>query len=199
MEGQPGALIALWRRIHPGGNPLARIWDRIEAAVLIGVVTAALFGVPLAAAAGSEAYANMMARSAEQLATRHATTAFLLEDAPPGRFQVDDTPSTETAKVPARWVLPDGTFRENVAEADLGAKAGDAVTVWLDDAEQAVEAPVTPIDAASTGIGVGVGVWLFSVTLLAVLYLLVRQLLERARRAAWDREWERFGQDWTRS
>lgn len=199
MEGQPGALKTLWRRIHPGGNPLARIWDRIEAAVLIGVVSAALFGVPLAAAAGSEVYANMMARSAEQVAARHQTTAFLLKDAPPARVQVDGTPSTETVKVPARWALPDGTLREGTAEAELGAKAGDAVTVWLDEAEQAVDAPVTPIDAASTGIGVGVGVWLATVTLLTVFYLVVRQMLERARRSAWDREWERVAQDWTRS
>lgn len=199
MQGQPGALTVLWRRIHPGSNPLARIPDRIEAAVLIGVITAALFGVPLAAAAGSEAYATMMARSTSEAAGRHETTAFLIEDAPPARYGVDGTPSAETAKVPARWALPDGTFREDVAEADLGASAGDAVTVWLDDADAVVEPPVTPIDAASTGIGVGVGVWLSAVGLLAVGYLFARHLLNRARRAAWDREWARVGQDWTRS
>ncbi len=199
MQGQPGALTVLWRRIHPGRNPLARIWDRIEAAVLIGVVSAALFGVPLSAAAGSEAYANMMARSVEQTSDRHETTAFLIEDAPPARFQVDGTPTTETAQVRVRWTLPDGTFREGIAEADLGDESGDAVSVWLDDAEELVQAPVTPVDAASTGIGIGVGVWLFSATLLAAFYLLVRHFLDRARRSAWDREWERFGQDWTRS
>ncbi|WP_181776451.1 Rv1733c family protein [Amycolatopsis pittospori] len=192
-------LVYLWRRIHPGRNPLARIWDRIEGAILIGGITGALLGVPLAAAAGSEAYASAMARSALETATRHSETAFLLEDAPPARFGVDGTPSTETVSVPARWTLPDGTFREDLASADLGASAGDPVTVWLDESDAVVDPPVMPVDAASTGIGVGVGVWLASLVLLAVGYLIARHLLNRARRAAWDREWERVGQDWTRS
>jgi hypothetical protein len=192
-------LVFLWRRIHLGRNPLARVWDRIEAAILVGGVVAALLGVPLAAAAGSEAYATMMARSALETAGRHATTAFLVEDAPPVRFGVDGAPSTETAEVPARWVLPDGTVREALASAELGASAGEGVTVWLDDDFDAVEPPVTPADAARAGVGVGVGTWLTAVSLLAMGYLLARQLLNRARRAAWDREWERFGQDWTRS
>ncbi|RSN55996.1 hypothetical protein DMH01_29720 [Amycolatopsis sp. WAC 04182] len=187
-------LVFLWRRIHLGRNPLARIPDRIEAAILVGGVVAALLGVPLAAAAGSEAYATMMERSALETASRHSTTAFLLEDAPPARVGVDGTPSAETASVAARWALPDGAFQEALVTADLGASAGDAVTVWLDESGAVVEPPVLPMDATSTGIGVGVGVWLAAVTLLAGGYLVARQLLNRARRAAWDREWERFGQ-----
>ncbi|WP_340684228.1 hypothetical protein LCL61_38100 [Amycolatopsis coloradensis] len=188
-------LVFLWRRIHLGRNPLARIPDRIEAAILVGGLVAALLGVPLAAAAGSETYATMMARSALETASRHSTTAFLLEDAPPARIGVDGTPSAETASVPARWALPDGGFREAPVAADLGASAGDAVTVWLDEAGAMVEPPVLPMDATSTGIGVGVGVWLAAVALLAAGYLVARRLLNRARWAAWDREWERFGQD----
>ncbi|WP_410665873.1 hypothetical protein [Amycolatopsis sp. lyj-84] len=189
------SLLFLWRRIRPGRNPLARIWDRIEAVILVGGVAVALLGVPLAAAAGSEAYAAMMERSALETAARHSTTAFLLEDAPQARVGVDGTPSAETASVVARWALPDGTFREEPVTADLGASAGDGVTVWLDEAEAVVDPPVTPMDATSTGVGVGVGVWLIAVTLLAAGYLIARHLLDRARRAAWDREWERFGQD----
>ncbi|WP_410605909.1 hypothetical protein [Amycolatopsis sp. lyj-90] len=189
------SLLFLWRRIHPGRNPLARIWDRIEAVILVGGVAVALLGVPLAAAAGSEAYAAMMERSALETAARHSTTAFLLEDAPSARVGVDGTPSADTASVKARWTLPDGTYREELVTADLGASAGDGVTVWLDDAEAVVDPPVTPMDATSTGVGVGVGVWLIAVTLLAAGYLVARHLLDRARRAAWDREWERFGQD----
>lgn len=184
------SLVYLWRRIH-----LGRGWDRVEAAILIACVLIALLGVPLAAAAGSEAYATMMARSALETASRHSTTAFLLEDAPPARVGVDGTPSVETAPVAARWALPDGRFQEARVASDLGASAGDAVIVWLDESGAVVEPPVTPLDAASTGIGVGVGVWLGAVTLLAAGYLLARHLLNRARWAAWDREWERFGQD----
>ncbi|MFC9250348.1 Rv1733c family protein [Amycolatopsis thailandensis] len=193
------SFVFLWRRVCPGRNPLARITDRIEAAILIGGVLAALLGVPLAAAAGSEVYATMMARSDFETATRHATNAVLLEDAPPARVGVDGTPSAETARVRARWELSDGTFQDGLATADLGASAGDGVTVWLDESDAVVAPPVMPLDAASTGIGVGVGVWLVGVTLLASGYLFALRLLNRARRAAWDREWERLGQDWTPS
>ncbi|MFI7123545.1 hypothetical protein [Amycolatopsis sp. NPDC049868] len=189
------SLVYLWRRIHLGRNPLARGSDRVEAVILVFCVLIALLGVPLAAAAGSEAYATMMARSAVEMASRHSTTAFLLEDAPPARVGVDGTPSAETAQVAARWVLPDGGLQEAPVTADLGASAGDAVTVWLDESGAVVGPPVMPMDATSTGIGVGVGVWLSAVTLLVAGYLLARQLLNRARWAAWDREWERFGQD----
>ncbi|OXM49263.1 Rv1733c family protein [Amycolatopsis alba] len=189
------SLLFLWRRIHPGRNPLARISDRIEAAILVVGVVAALLGVPLAAAAGSEAYATMMARSAFETATRHPTTALLLEDAPPAQLGLDGTPSAGTARVAARWPLSDGSFQQGLATADLGASAGDGVTVWLDEADAAVDPPVMPLDATSTGVGVGVGVWLAGVTLLAAGYLLALRLLNRRRRAAWDRAWERFGQD----
>ncbi|UUV34943.1 hypothetical protein NQK81_16300 [Amycolatopsis roodepoortensis] len=188
------SLVYLWRRIHLGRNPLARGSDRVEAAIVVFGVLIALLGVPLAAAAGSEAYAAMMERSALETASRHSTTAFLLEDAPPARIGVDGTPSTETASVAARWALPDGRFQEARVASDLGASAGDAVTVWLDESGAVVEPPVMPLDATSAGIGVGVGVWLAAVTLLAAGYVLARCLLNRARWAAWDREWERFGQ-----
>ncbi|MFJ8914002.1 hypothetical protein [Amycolatopsis sp. NPDC102389] len=189
------SLVYLWRRIHLGRNPLARGADRVEAAILVVGVLIALLGVPLAAAAGSEAYATMMARSAVETASRHSTTAFLLEDAPSARVGVDGTPSAETARVPARWALPDGGFREAPVISDLGASAGEAVTVWLDESGAVTGPPVLPLDATSTGIGVGVGVWLGAVTLLAAGYLTARHLLDRARSAAWDREWERFGHE----
>ncbi|EMD24086.1 Rv1733c family protein [Amycolatopsis azurea] len=193
------SFVFLWRRIHPGRNPLARITDRIEAAIIVGGVLAALLGVPLAAAAGSEAYATMMARSVFEAATRHSTDAVLLEDAPPSRIGVNGTPSTETARVPARWELSDGAVREGLATADLGASAGDRVTVWLDESDAVVAAPVMPLDAAGTGVGVGVGVWLIAVTLLVSGYLVALRLLNRVRLAAWDREWERLGSDSTPS
>ncbi|MEV7551359.1 hypothetical protein AB0N89_17185 [Amycolatopsis sp. NPDC089917] len=191
------SFVFLWRRIHPGRNPLARITDRIEAVILVGAVVAALLGIPLAAAAGSEAYATMMARSAFETATRHATNAVLLEDAPPARVGFDGTPAAETARVPARWEVPDGRIQDGLVTVDLGASAGDKVTVWLDGSDAVVEPPVMPLDAAGTGIGVGVGVWLIAAMLLASGYLVALRLLNRARRAAWDREWERLGQDWT--
>ncbi|WP_233611690.1 hypothetical protein [Amycolatopsis sp. WAC 01376] len=56
---------------------------------------------------------------------------------------------------------------------------------------------VTPTDATSTGIGVGTGIWLAFVTLLAGLFLGGQTMLGRARSAAWAREWQRVAKDWT--
>lgn len=196
MRAQPGAPIALWRRIHPGRNPLARMSDRFETALVLGVVLVALLVLPVAAALGSEAYAARMRQATEQAADRQPVTAVLLADAPPLETRLDGVPVDEKSDVRARWMV-DGVVREGTVEAEHGAVMGDEVRIWLDFAGEVVAAPVTPDDAASTGVGVGVGVWLAAVALLAGVFLTARSMLGRLRAAAWTREWRRVAEDWT--
>ncbi|OXM45408.1 hypothetical protein CFP75_31160 [Amycolatopsis alba DSM 44262] len=187
----------LWRRLHLGRNPLARWSDRCEAALAVGAVLAALLAIPFAAAAGSDTYARKMLKAAEQTVDRRETTAMLLADAPPVRIRLDGVPIEETAYVHARWTVPGGPIREGVVAVESGAMTGNEVRIWLDAAGKVVDPPVTPTDATSTGIGVGVGTWLAFVTLLAGLYLGCRVLLGRSRETALTREWERVAKDWT--
>lgn len=182
-------------RLHVYRNPLVRSSDRLEAALVIGVVLVALLAIPFAAAAGSEAYAAGLRRAAEQTADRHEVTAVLLADAPPVQVRLDGVPVEETVEVHARWVVPGGPVREGVVTVDPGSATSAEVPIWLDEAGNVVDAPVTSTDAAGQGVGVGVGVWLACVMLLGGFYLAGRSTLGRLRDAAWEREWRRVSED----
>src|SRR4051794_26810607 len=66
MCGEAPYRVRIWRRLHPGGNPLARTSDRLEALLLIAVLLGTLLALPIAAAVGSDAYGQRAALSAQQ-------------------------------------------------------------------------------------------------------------------------------------
>ncbi|WP_340687997.1 hypothetical protein LCL61_18595 [Amycolatopsis coloradensis] len=189
-------LTAFWQRIRPGGSPLVRTSDRIEAVLTLTVLLAALLAIPFAATMGSDIYADRMAQATEQATDRRPVTAVLLADAPPVAIRLDGVPIEGKSRVPARWIDGD-VVREEPVDAGNGSVAGQEVEIWLDSRGDVVPAPVTRDDAARNGIGVGVGVWLGCVALLAVVFLIARSALARRRDAAWSREWRRVADDWT--
>ncbi|RSN24220.1 hypothetical protein DMC63_06645 [Streptomyces sp. WAC 05977] len=197
MRGQPGIAATVWRRLHVGQNPLARWSDRLEAALVIGVVLLALLAVPIAVAVGSEAYEAGLRRAGEQAAERREATAVLVADAPPAKVRFDGVPVEETVKVHARWSVPSGPAREGVVTVDPGLATGKEIRIWLDAKGNAVEAPVTPVDVAGQGVGVGVAFWIVCVMLLTGVLLAGRSILGRRRDAAWEREWRRVSENWT--
>jgi hypothetical protein len=184
----------IWRRIHPGRNSLARSWDRIEAAALIGVVAGALLALPLAALTGTSTYAKQAAVSTAQRAARHPTTATLLTDAPPA---VDSESVGGNSAVEARWVLTNGATRTGMIDAPAGTRAGTTVPIWLTNTGNPAPAPPTPTDAAITATLAGAGVWLAAVTLLTIRYWNTRRRLDRLRTAQWDRDWAVMSTQWT--
>ncbi|MFD6066922.1 MULTISPECIES: Rv1733c family protein [Amycolatopsis] len=176
-------------------NPLIRWSDRLEAALVIGVVLLTLLAIPFAAAVGSEAYAEGRKRAAEEAANRQETTAVLLADAPPVRVRLDGVPLDEKVEAIARWAAPGGLIREGVVTVDAGSATGNEVRIWLDASGHPVEAPATDADALSRGIGVGAGLWLGWLALVTGVFLVCRAALARGRAAEWAREWQRMTQD----
>ncbi|MFI9450731.1 hypothetical protein [Amycolatopsis sp. NPDC052450] len=187
MKARPGIVTVITRR-----NPLVRWSDRLEAALMLGAVLLALLAIPFAAAAGSAAYADGRERAAEQAVDRQATTAVLLADAPPVHVRLDGVPLEEKAEVAARWTGPGGLIREGVVTVDTGMVTGNEVRIWLDARGHPVDAPVTDTDALSQGIGVGTGLWLGWLTVVATVFLACRAALGRSRAAEWAREWQRM-------
>ncbi|OKK01363.1 Rv1733c family protein [Amycolatopsis sp. CB00013] len=187
MKARPEFVTVITRR-----NPLIRWSDRLEAALLVGAVLLALLAIPFAAAAGSAAYAEGRERAAEQAANRQETTAVLIADAPPVHVRLDGVPLDEKVEVAARWTGPGGLIREGVVTVDAGMVTGNEVRIWLDARGYPVEAPVTDADALSQGIGVGTGLWLGWLTLVAMVFLACRAALGRGRAAEWAREWEQL-------
>ncbi|WP_225977994.1 Rv1733c family protein [Gandjariella thermophila] len=199
MKGSYGLLARFWRRVHPGRNPVARPWDRIEAAMLIGVVLAVLLAFPLAAVIGSSAYAGELAVAAHQRADRRPATATLLADAPPPVVTGEGQPvDTSAANVPARWTV-NGVERHGNVAAHPGDRAGSTVPIWLTSSGDLAASPISSADAAMNGVLTGVFVWLAAVLLLTGLYWAGRWCLDRQRAAQWDREWALISGHWTRS
>ncbi|WP_051174391.1 Rv1733c family protein [Amycolatopsis orientalis] len=197
MRAQPGIFTAVRRRLHVGRNPLARLSDRLEAALVIGVVLVALLAIPFAVAMGSEAYDAGLRRAGEETADRHEATAVLVADAPPAQVRFDGVPVEETVKVRARWTAPGGPVREDVVTVDPGSGTGDEIPIWLDGKGNAVGAPVTTADVAGLGAGAGAAFWIVCVMLLTGFFLAGRPILGRLRGAAWEREWRRVSENRT--
>jgi len=187
------------RRIWPRRNDMMRSVDWVQAAVLLAVLTLSLVLLPIALAAGSEAYAAQSRISSQQSQTRHPATAILEADAP-----ATDTSdglgyavASVTAPVRAHWQVPGGGTRVGTVSATSGLHAGDDVAIWLDQNGNVADAPLAPADATATGIGVAALIWLSAAGFLAAAYVAVIAGLNRRRSAAWARAWAQVEPDWS--
>lgn len=187
-------LARVWRQLHPGDNPLVRRWDRAENCLLISIAVLALLAVPVLAAIGSTVHAQQLQIVAHQQTSRAPAVAELLDDAP-GRSHAVRGEVDRSTDVRATWTSPSGARHEGDVSAPYGAKRGSEVDIWLDATGEPVSRPVTPVDAAFAAIAAAAGTWAALVTVLAVIFLAVRTLLNRARYAAWAREWRHISSD----
>jgi hypothetical protein len=194
------AAVPLWRlarRLWPHGNPLARAADRVEAAALLILVLVGLVMTPLAAASGSEAYANQRAVTEQQNRNRQPTTAVLLADPPPlsvtspGRVVHGRTPAQ------ARWSLPDGSVRTGQVQADDWLRAGAELPIWIDQSGNPVDRPATADTAIVAGLRAALTSWLAVMAVLAAGFAALCLLLSRSRKAGWHREWASVEPAWT--
>ena len=170
--------------------------------MLLVVVLGVLIALPLAAVVGANTYGGQVALSDQQRATRHLTTATLIENAPTpvpasdGAFVVG---STGTAGVHAQWALAGGAEKVGTITVEPGAAAGTEVPVWLSDSGDPVAAPLTVSDATVTSVLAGIFAWLVVALTLVALYWATRLILDRRRATRWDREWAHVGNRWARS
>ncbi|PXY28263.1 Rv1733c family protein [Prauserella muralis] len=195
MPASPTYLLRLWRRVRIGSNPLARCWDRIEAAALLGVVLLSLFAVPVTAALGSETYAENIKVSRDEMRDRRQTTAVLLADAPRENLGEPGVSGGGSARVWAQWVLQDGTKRTGNVVAKIGANAGSAMSIWVDERGDLAVAPTTTRDAVGRAVSAALLAWLAVAGGLSAVFWLLRKGLDQLRYAQWTREWEHIGRD----
>ncbi len=184
------------RRLGFDHNPLRRRWDVIDGWLLPAAIVAFLVLGPLAAAvAGLWVHAD---NAAVQRADKswHQVSAVLLEPVPGPLFPGNGSNSWLVWS-PARWVA-DGHARTGDVPAPAGANADTTVMVWLNQAGK-VQAP--PLSAAGARNRIVITV-LFTlaglVTLLTVLGVAARWLLDRKRIASWEAGWLAVGPQWSR-
>lgn len=183
-----------WRRIRPGGNPLARSGDRWDGRLLAMTVVLMIAAVPAAVGWGGDVYAGRLDDMARESASKHQVTAVLTAKAPVSAM----TGYPPGVRVPAQWTAPEGGERTGSVPAYRGATPGTEVAIWVDGGGTVVSPPVTRTGAIVDGASVGFGLWLLVAAGCGLGYGGFRMLLSRSRQAWWDREWERAAQDWAR-
>ncbi len=185
----------LARLLRPGGNPLARGADRLEAAVLVLAMTIAVVLVPVMLTLGSLTFASLSDQAERQAATRHEFVAVLLQDAPAAVVGRGGAVGGRSV-VRAQWRMPAGGVRTGQVEVVNGSKAGQEVPVWLDDSGQPVDPPLSTESVVAEAVAVAVLGWLVAAGLLTLACYGLHAALQRRRYRAWDADWARVAPDW---
>ena len=164
-----------------GRNPLVRNSDRIEALMLILGIALVLVTAPIAGAVGTAVYSSRAAVYEQQVRTRHTVAATVLADS-----TSTVRPYTVSFDVRARW-QDRGVQHETVLGWDRPAKAGERLSIWVNDRGDYTGPPARPERAVSDAIVVGALLWLSVITMVAAAIGLARFRLDRRRHAQWDR------------
>lgn len=164
-----------------GRNPLVRPSDRIEALTLVLGIVLVVLTAPIAGAVGTAVYSSRSADYEQQARSRHTAVATVLEDS-----TSTVRPYSVSFDLRARW-QDHGVQHETVLGWDRPAKAGDRLSIWVNDKGDYAGPPARANRAASDGIVVGALLWLSVITVVAAAIGLARFRLDRRRHAEWDR------------
>ncbi|WP_432845686.1 Rv1733c family protein [Amycolatopsis sp. CA-161197] len=171
-------------------RPSVRIWDRIEA-VLILVLSAALFGsVPICFGLASSVFAADQAADA-RAGVRYQVTARVFPG-PPVLQTAGSEASPGTRRVRGMWTAPDGAARSGDLTVELGPTGPQTVKIWVDRQGLLRAAPRTTADLLFVALMYGVAVEFCAVVAVALVYVTTRWWLDRLRARGWDREWRRL-------
>lgn len=179
----------LWRLGPWSGNRLMRLSDRLEALSILVIVFVSALTIPIAGAVGTNAYSHLSGAAAIDRERNHQVSAVLIEDAPPPLVSTAASAATATAHTHARWSV-NGVTHTGLIPADLGAKAGQSVRIWIDPAGDIVGPPPSGPDNALAAVGVAVGVWAAAAAGCVLIVLGVHWQANRHRLRQWQREWD---------
>jgi hypothetical protein len=184
------AIVRLWRLARPSRNPLARVSDRLEAALLITMVSGMALAFPLAAIVGQSSYAAQVAASTRNALSHHRATAIVLQDTPaPIALSEGLGTINTTATTPAQWSLPDGTLRTGNLNVPSGSRAGTTIRIWVSATGDPVAPPAPSSRAVTNGVLAGVFTWLGVAALLVAARGGGRRILDHRRFAGWEQQW----------
>jgi hypothetical protein len=183
----------LARRVGFGRNSLRRNVDRVDG-VLFGLTVLVAVAIPVGGVfVGIDLGHYEAAVSAEQLATRTATTAVLVEDAErQGGLKAGEADTS----VMARWTGPDGTVHSGRISTVSGQSAGKAVSIWVDRDGKATSAPIGPVDATACAVITALAAVSMAEALLFGVAWLLRWPMDNWRDNAWDSDWEQTASRW---
>ena len=175
-------------------NPLRRRIDRVEAAMVAGLIAVFLISAPVVAAVAGHWTGSVGMRE-----ERADAASRLVPAAVQGSAQ-GQIPSGPTDKIwmPARWTAPDGQARRGWILVSLGDATEGSVRVWVTRTGALTGPPIRPSEVHAH---IAVAEWLTALVLGLLLCLAGgagRVLLARHRLADWNRAWREIEPRWTR-
>lgn len=184
------------RRIAVGDdNPLRRYVDKLESAVGVSLVVTFLVVAPLLATFAIGHVGAAGARQMRAEASWKQVPAVLTQSASAGLIGLDG--EWDTSWVTAKWTAPDGLHRTGIVAADLNARAGQDVTVWVTQTGQLSPPKLTAAGIADREVSVAIAVSAGLAVLLSITACVVRVLGNRRRMAGWTKAWEAIGPRWS--
>lgn len=178
-----------------GRRPGRRFTDLVEDLAAWVLTAAGAFLVVAAVAGGTAAHGETVQRARAEHATRTATEAVLLADAPVLAGVRDSAPAV--ARVEVAWSAADGTSRTGLVQVPAGTPAGRTVTVWLDRDGDLTTPPLDEAGAVMVGGVVATGVLMLGGAVIGSCWGGVRFLTGRANARRWEREWARVEPEWS--
>lgn len=191
-----GRIARLGRRLALGRNPLRRRTDRVEAAVLALMLLALAASAVAGALVGSRVMAAGMRQVRHDRTTDRQVTAVLRTDARDDSSATANGAAPATAPALARWSSGGTSHQGNVWVA-AGLTRGTRVRIWVDGQGRATGAPATRSQAVCDAVAAGLLVPAGLAALLVALWYPIRWRFDRARKAAWARDWARVGPLWS--
>lgn len=161
-------------------NPLIRVSDRIETA---GVALGVLFVViatACAGAAGTMLHDSQAQKYLEQQQTRHAIVARAFDDSEPAA-----SPEAASYTVLTGWRFNGTNHTELIGWTNF-VKAGEPLTIWVDDRGNRVAPPRPVARAAVDALTAAVVGWLIVFVAIAHVVNAVRAHASRMRDAQWE-------------
>ena len=176
-------------------NPLRRRIDRVEAAVLAGLLLVFLVAGPVLVlvVTGWTRAAGIRQQHAEA-GWRQVTATLQAGQHAQGQLSGE---SGGTGQMLARWTAPDGQLRRGWVEVSPGITAGSSTRMWVSHSGSVTGEPLRPfqvqgqiaVAGVMTMCGMGLLVYLGGAA--------GRYLLGRRRLADWDRAWRAVEPQWT--
>ncbi|MFF5553310.1 Rv1733c family protein [Streptomyces olivaceoviridis] len=181
-------------------NPLCRRTDLVQAWIGLGLLLAALAATPVAMVLVGDAAHRHYARTARhQAATRHHTTAILLQDA--RRHPEPGSAEARKTRYPAevRFTDAHGRTRTATAEVRPALTEGSAVRVWVGADGTITDPPLSPGEIRSRAMGSAIIAALGVHATAAAAHAAACRVIQRRNLAAWDTAWARTAPRWTTS
>ncbi|MEU9229540.1 hypothetical protein AB0D40_34955 [Streptomyces massasporeus] len=181
-------------------NPLRRRSDLAQAWIGLGLTLAVLASTPVALFLVGDAAHRHFARTAQhQAATRHHTTAVLVEDArshpEPGSAEARQT--LYPTKV--RFTDPHGRTHTAHADAQPALPKGTTIRVWADTDGELTDPPLSPDQIRSRAMGSALIAVLGVHVAAAAVYGTVHRVIRHHNHVAWETAWAATAPRWTTS